>query len=221
MSQESALGSSYRSGTSPQTRTLISSRNRILAVHAGDTSTSVIGTISQFNPSDSRNVDPVRGIGFGDQIQELVPGMSEPITLSVTRTAMYVSNIFQVFGYKGGVDGLVRALKHHRWPFDITQQILMSDAAPGAGFGSSTAQASPINSNDSMLDPGATATAIVTLYAGCWMTRHSSTVSADTAIVTEDCDISVTDIFASTTPQASYTADNLNNPSKSVLYPNS
>jgi len=191
----------YRVGVTPQTRTFMSSRNRVKAVAAGGTAPEIIGVIGQFNPKDNRNVEPVRGIGFGDQIAELVPTASEPITISVTRTALYLANMFQVFGYLGGIDGLVRALKHHRWPFDIAQEILTSavdiiphkELSTSKDFGSG--QVDPGGNSDSLL-LGSDAKAILTFYAGCWMTGYNYTVQAETTIVNEDCEISVTDVFA-------------------------
>ena len=117
----------YRKGMAPQTRTVLSTKNKIYSKPSGNNKFLQIGVVATFDPSDSRAVDPVRGIGFGDQIAELVPNASEPISISVTRSALYLSLLMQVFGYSAGVDGLVRALKHHRWPFDIKQEIVFSE----------------------------------------------------------------------------------------------
>ena len=180
----------YRKGLSPQTRSISSSRNRLFAVGSADTAPQVIGVVSSFSPSDARNNEVVRGIGFGDQIAELVPGMSEPISISITRTALYQMNIFQALGYSGGIDGLVRALKHHRWPFDLRQEVVISQADGAlAGTNVGNAASSPENFSD-------TVQAIATLYAGCWLTSYSSTFSADTAIVAEEVQMQATDIFA-------------------------
>jgi len=119
----------YRKGMAPQTRTIVSTKNKIYAKPSGSDKFLQIGVVATFDPSDSRAVEAVRGIGFGDQIAELVPNASEPITISVTRSALYLSLLMQVFGYKAGADGLVRALKHHRWPFDIKQEIVFSEIA--------------------------------------------------------------------------------------------
>jgi len=71
----------------------------------------------------------VRGIGFGDQVAELVPGNTESMSISVSKTLLYILNLMQSTGYKGGVDGLVRSLKHHRWPFDVKQEMVFSELA--------------------------------------------------------------------------------------------
>ena len=71
----------YNMGTCPQTRTAVSQKVRLLTPHVGDsTALHQMGVISSFNPSQSRTVEPVRGIGFGDQIAELVPSVTEPTT---------------------------------------------------------------------------------------------------------------------------------------------
>jgi len=198
----------YKRGLSPQTRAISSSRNRLFAVPASagedgniTTASQVIGVVSSFNPSDSRTVETVRGIGFGDQIAELVPGMSEAITISINRTALYQMNIFQALGYKGGIEGFVRALKHHRWPFDLRQEIVLSEDTLGGGLPATVPVANVISnavSPESIDGTVPARSAIATLYAGCWIESYNYTSSADNALIAEDVTLKVTDIFAYT-----------------------
>ena len=138
--QNGLQGSSYvyRLGTSPNTRAVVSQKVRILAPSYGSNDALYqIGVIATFNPTESRTIDPIRGIGFGDIIAELVPSNTEPMTASVERTLLYLSNIWQATGYASGVSGPVRSLRHHRWPFDVEQQIVFSriaDADLAGGF---------------------------------------------------------------------------------------
>jgi len=116
----------HRYGYSPNTLSVTSTRCRVMAVNSRG-EYQQIGVMSTFDPSESRSIEPVRAVGFGDKIMELVPGATEPMTISVTRTAQYLQNIYQAFGYKGGTDGLVRSLREHRWPFNIDQEIVLSE----------------------------------------------------------------------------------------------
>ena len=175
----------YRKGMAPQTRTLISTKNKIYAKPAGNNKFLQIGVVASFEPSDSRAVEPVRGIGFGDQIAELVPNASEPITISVTRSALYLSLLMQTFGYNAGVDGLVRALKHHRWPFDIKQEIVFSEVSTKDIGGASGTR--PASENGLK--------ALLTFYEACWMTSYSWSFTSDTSLVQENCEISCSDII--------------------------
>lgn len=175
----------YRQGMSPQTRTVISSKNKVYAKPSGSNKFLQVGVVASFEPNDNRAVEAVRGIGFGDQIAELVPNASEPITISVTRSALYLALLMQTFGYNAGVDGLVRALKHHRWPFDIKQELVFSEIATnnvGAGVGVRPASDSGLK-------------ALLTFYEACWMTSYSWSFTADTALVQENCDISCMDVI--------------------------
>jgi hypothetical protein len=175
----------YRKGMSPETRTVISTKNKIYAKPAKQNNYLQIGVVASFEPSDSRGVEPIRGIGFGDQIAELIPNASDPITISVTRSALYLSLLMQTFGYNAGVDGLVRALKHHRWPFDIKQEIVFSEIATqnlGSATGTVTASEQGLK-------------ALITLYEGCWMTSYSWSYSSDTSLVQENCEIQCSDIL--------------------------
>ena len=121
----------YRRGLSPNTLSVISAKNRVFAANSSKAGINglktQVGVMSQFDPSENRSVETVRGIGFGDRIAELVPGATEPMSISVVRTAQYLENSFQAFGFKGGVDGYVRSLRHHRWPFDVRQELVMSE----------------------------------------------------------------------------------------------
>ena len=176
----------YRKGMSPQTRTVVSTKNKIFAKPAGSTQMLQIGVVASFEPNDSRAVEAIRGIGYGDQIAELIPNASEPITISVTRSALYLSLLMQTFGYTAGVDGLVRALKHHRWPFDIKQEIVFSEIAT-KNIGGATGKIAT-SSEDASLK------ALITFYEACWMTSYSWSFASDTSLVQENCDISCSDI---------------------------
>ena len=58
----------YDYGTSPNTRTAVSQKVRVLTPTYGETtSMHQMGVVSNFAPSISRTVDELRGIGFGDQ----------------------------------------------------------------------------------------------------------------------------------------------------------
>jgi len=184
----------YRKGMSPQTRTVVSTKNKIFAKPNGSNQMLQIGVVASFEPSDSRAVEAIRGVGYGDQIAELIPNASEPISISVTRSALYLSLLMQTFGYAAGVDGLVRALKHHRWPFDIKQEVVFSEIAT-QNIGSAKGIVAT-SSEDSSLK------ALITFYEACWMTSYSWSFSSDTSLVQENCEISCSDI---TDGQSNYT----------------
>jgi len=203
-----------RYGVSPETLSVISARNRIYAVPAWSNASSSsakiqIGVVANFNPTEGRTLEPVRGIGYGDRVMELVPGMTDPMSMSVTRTAQYLSMIMQVFGYKGGVDGICRSLRHHKYPFDIRQELIIGALAKNA-YGSfvesdSSGIASSSGSGASSISAAASSdgiggpltSAIITVYEACWMSDWSVTYASDTALVQEDCTIQCTDIVAS------------------------
>lgn len=188
----------HRLGVTPETASVISSKNKIYATPADNqTASTQIGVVATFDPSETRAIEPVRGVGYGDHVAELVPGVTEPMTLAVTRTAQYLSMMFQVFGYKGGIDGIVRSLRHHKWPFDIVQELVISRLV-SEGFGDNiNAQSNYVETfGDHGLD------AVVTYYEGCWLSDVNSSYAADAALVQENCTVNVTDIIQS--PTADY-----------------
>jgi hypothetical protein len=209
----------YDYGTSPNTRVAVSQKVRLLAPSYGSGTNSLnqMGVVSSFNPSISRNVDAVRGIGFGDMIAELVPSVTEPVTGSLERALLYLANLWQATGYAGGVDGPVRSLAHHRWPFDIMHQLVFSSLADndlgvanvgatdpaGSGFGNGTRQVQYPTPSTPTTNPYTSAplghSAIITMYEACWFTSWSATYSQDSGQIMESGDVTVSDVhdFAS------------------------
>lgn len=189
----------YRMGTAPNTRAAVSQKNKVFSymVNNADGFTQ-IGVLSEFGHDESRAVDPIRGVGFGDQIAELVPGVTEPMTLTVNKTLLYAVNLFQVFGYRGGVEGLVRSLRHHRWPFDVKQELVFSELTSSNDLGSITGVPGIV---DASTQPGqgdfvgTPIQALITIYEGCWMNSYSASYTSDAAIVAENSSVTVTDII--------------------------
>ena len=185
----------YRQGASPQTESVISSRFKIYT-HAVDVGKfTKLGVTSSFTISETKAVDPVRGLGYGDQVAELVPGVTQPTQLNITRTCLYLANLMQMLGYKAGVSGLVRSLKHHKWPFDIKTEIVFSElASEDPNRGQATVAAVPNEGGlNNLGNPGLFA--VATVYEGCWMDSYNTGYTIDTAAVNEDCTIVCTDIF--------------------------
>jgi hypothetical protein len=186
----------YRRGTTPNTRVVVSQKNKIFSVAHDNAAFSQVGVMASFSVSDSRSVEATRGIGYGDQVAELVPGVTEPITLSVTRTLLYLANAHQVFGYAGGVDGLVRSLKHHQWPFDIKHELVFSRIATNASVPKQVAPASD-----------GTNEALLTFFEACWMTSNGHEFAADGAEVQESVEIMVSDIVDGTSTYGQLASD--------------
>ena len=184
----------FRKGVTPNTLSVISSKNRIFAYNP-EGNLVQLGVIATFDPSEARTIEPVRGIGFGDQVAELVPSVTDPMTISVTRTALYLSNIFQIFGYKSGMDGICRSLKHHRWPFDIRQEVVFSALATRSVGGNTEFLADPavVNTDET---GEYNEHAILTFYEACWISDYSVSYASDAALVQETVTINVSDILA-------------------------
>jgi len=200
----------YNMGTSPNTRVAVSQKVRVLAPAYGNTSALFqIGVLSQFNPSESRNPDTVRGIGMGDVIAELVPSVTDPMTASCERALLYLANMWQATGYASGVDGPVRSLRHHRWPFDIEVQLVFSTLADNdlnaanVGFNGSSGsynggvKAIQYPQVTAVPESGPTSgghTAIITLYETCWWNQWSYSIGAEQGIIMESGDMTITDV---------------------------
>lgn len=178
----------YRKGSSPNTRVAISQKNRVFStpfMAAGTSKVKQVGTLSTFDYSESRSVDPVRGVGFGDKIQELVPGVTEPMALTLNRTLLYTAGIMQELGYRAGVDGLVRSLRHHKWPFDIRSELVFSELILQQDAAAMVAK--KVTGSDGQL-------ALITYFEACWLNSISASFPSDSAIVVEDASATCTDV---------------------------
>lgn len=211
----------YNYGTSPNTRTAVSQKVRILAPVFGAREPALyqMGVVSSFSPSNSRTVESIRGIGYGDKIAELVPSITAEVTASLERALLYLSNICQAVGYAGGVDGPVRSLAHHRWPFDIEMQLVFSSLAdndlgdgvanagvtpPGlpttGGQGTKRVQYPNLGYGAGPYPNPPGHSAIITMYEACWMTSWGvSGYSKDSGQIMETAEVMVSDVhdFAS------------------------
>lgn len=210
----------YQFGTTPNTRTAVSQRNRVLTpAYGNNAALHQMGVLGTFGADQSRSVEPVRGIGFGDKVAELVPSVQDPVTISMERALLYLCNIWQATGYAAGVDGPVRMLSHHRWPFDIEQQLVFSTladadigSASNGGYsgtsgnfdGGVKAIAYPEVTQDAGNPRSPTSksrghTAIITIYEACWLNATGSSFQKDSGLVMETANATVSDVhdFAS------------------------
>jgi hypothetical protein len=187
MARDSADSYIYRVGSSPNTRVAISQKNRVFSrpYTVNQPSDKQIGVLSTFDYNESRAIDPVRGVGFGDKIQELVPNVTEPMTITLNRTLLYTAGIMQEVGYRGGVDGLVRSLRQHRWPFDLRSELVFSELVT-ARDASAVLVKTPATD-----DPNY---ALVTFFEACWLNSISASFPSDSAIVMEDASATCTDV---------------------------
>lgn len=177
----------YRRGSSPNTRAAISSKNRVFSTpySTGTPKLKQVGVLSTFDWSESRAVDPVRGVGFGDKLAELVPGVTEPMALTLNRTLLYTASIAQELGYKAGVDGLVRSLRQHKWPFDIQSELVFSELVANEDVASQVLVQT--TGSDGQL-------ALITFFEACWINSISVSFPSDSAIIAEDCAATCTDV---------------------------
>jgi len=193
----------YQQGASPQTESVISSRFKVFTDVVGVGKFVKLGVTSAFNITENRTIEAVRGLGYGDQIAELVPGVTEPLSITITRTALYLANIMQVLGYKAGISGGVRSIRQHRWPFDIKTEIVFSQLAsedpnlangPAGGTPDLTPADIPNEGGlNNLGNPGLKA--VATVYEGCWISNYGTNFAIETAAVAENVTVSVTDIF--------------------------
>ena len=186
----------YRYGTAPNTALVNTLKVKLFSFDdsIGGAPTMVqVGVLQEWTPGDSRSNTAVRSNGYGDQIAEINPGVTE-LTGSASVMALYTRNIMQVFGYVAGISGLVRSLKHHRWPFDIREEIVLPlfVHAQAQGVGNSAA-GSAGDATRNVEAPNSSS--IVTYYEGCWMNDYNRSYTIGDVSVTESSSMIITDVY--------------------------
>lgn len=208
-----AQGSShiYDYNASPNTRAAISQKVRVLSpvYRPGVSNNSLLyqlGVVSSFTYDLSKSADPIRGIGFGDQIAERVPSVQGEVDVSLERTLLYLSNAHQAMGFAGGVDGPVRTLQHHRWPFDMEQQLVFSSIADAEvagrenndqikGLQDIDFSGQQVTGAQDAYGADQKHKAIITYFEACWMISVTgANVTADAATMAESISCAVSDI---------------------------
>jgi len=215
-SMKKLTGNLERQGMSPQTQHKISNRIKLFApqYNSGEPNGryTKMGLVSEFTPpTDSREMTHLHGIGYGDQVAEVVPGKSADYKFDITRSALWTANIMQMFGYRAGTDGLVRALKYHRYPFDMKVEEVFSTIGTRIASAGEAGMETYTGNDDSREDMVGLL-AMNTYYETCWIENYSYSVSYDTAIITEKISASVTDITTSTDQSIDVGYDTGNSP---------
>ena len=93
---------------------------------------------------------------------------------------------------------MVRSLKHHRWPFDIKQEIVISEVVRMVDMDNAPGTYSATKQGNSTPNPDPAAAhvnALFTFYEGCWFNSYSASYTADAAIVAENGSVTVTDVL--------------------------
>lgn len=150
-----------------------------------------VGLIQSFKPTDARKMERARGIGYGDRVAEIVPGLTDT-SITCSRMALYQSGIMSVFGYstewnKPNTQGTVRTLAHHKNPFDISEVVWFHGSAGGSSPGGGSSVPTQYT---------------VTFYHDCWLSNYSKTIEiTGNLILVEDVTIDVTWVSDGTAPE--------------------
>jgi hypothetical protein len=186
----------YQQGTTPNTSLLNSQKVKVFAAHPGgtDPTANQIGLLQSWAPAQSRATEPVRGIGFGDRVAEQSVGVTE-LTGTLSIAVMYLVNIMQVLGYNAGASGIIRSLKHHRWPFDIKEQIIIpSFIQSNLTVQQGTNKTGGISSGN----------IIATYYEGCWMQDYNITYEIGASTIMQDATVNIVDVYDPSAGRGAY-----------------
>lgn len=134
-----------------------------------------VGFIQSASPSESRNIVKVQELGTEGVVQA-VPGNTNGGQLSISRLALYNSNIFSALGLTstGQHNGNpIKTLKEQRVPIEIK----MKTRKP--------------------IDYAGTDGWYEEAYVDCWLASYSKTVASSTITITEQATVQYSDIHIS------------------------
>lgn len=127
-----------------------------------------VGFVQSFSPQETRTITPIQELGTEGVVQ-MVAGNTNGGTISVSRFAIYNSNLFNALGItptgKSVTQNPFKTLKDQRVPFEIQVKT---------------------NKADGSYD--------VETYIDCWLTNYSKTIAAQTITINETCSISYSDV---------------------------
>jgi len=189
----------YQHGATPNTTLLNSQKVKVFTSHPGgaDPAAHQIGLLQSWAPSQSRPSEFVRGIGHGDRVAEQSVGVTD-LTGSLSIAVMYLVNIMQVLGYNAGSSGIIRSLKHHRWPFDIKEQIIIPDFIQSdLTYQQGTNKTGGVSSGN----------IIQTYYEGCWMQDYNISFEIGSSTIMQDCSVNITDVYDPAAGRGAYGED--------------
>jgi hypothetical protein len=186
----------YQQGSTPNTSLLNSQKVKVFSAHPGgsDPVANQIGVLQSWAPAQSRPTEFVRSIGMGDRVAEQSVGVTD-LTGTLSIAVMYLVNIMQVLGYNAGASGIIRSLKHHRWPFDIKEQIVIPDFIGNASY--------TVNRGETKT-AGLSGSVIETYYEGCWMQDYNITFEIGASTIMQDCTVNITDVYDPTAGRGAY-----------------
>lgn len=148
-----------------------------------------VGFVQNASPSESRNITKVQALGEEGVVQ-VVPGNTQGGQMSLTRFAVYNSNIFNAIG-------LTRTGK-----FQTRDQMDLSNSrtkvAPVNTFGNPFKtlkdQRVPIELEVKTMHPGTEPTYFIETYLDCWVTSYSKTIASNTITISEQVTVSYSDV---------------------------
>ena len=148
-----------------------------------------VGFIQSFNPSEQRQITPVQELGTEGVVQ-MVPGNTNGGQISISRIALYNSDIWNAMGLtptgkftlrddqindaafkrqdSGTYGNPFRTLKDQRVPLEIKTHTILPNISQEAAY--------------------------VEIYRDCWIQQYQKSIAANNVIITENVTVQYSDL---------------------------
>jgi len=159
----------------------------------------IVGMIQSFSVSESRNINKLQAIGYEGVVQA-VPSNTNGGQLTVSRIALYESNLFRAFGMtSNGVPGSALGKKVHTTGY--TDVHTKSDDGPKWGGNSGYVyrtlrdQRVPFEVVVKTRMAGSEEKYYEERYVDCWLSSYSTSYTVSSITVVENGTISYGDVY--------------------------
>lgn len=162
-----------------------------------------IGFVQSMSPSESRTITKVQELGTEGVVQA-VPGNTQGGQISISRFAVYNSNLWNALGLTPTGKFTQRENQRYSLAADRKDATVKDYNTYGNPFRTLKDQRVPleIKTKTVMPDEG-NASYYVETYIDCWLSSYSKTIAANTITITEQATIQYADVFSSTVVEKS------------------
>lgn len=164
----------------------------------------MVGMIQSFNVNESRNINKLQAIGY-EGIVQAVPSNTNGGSLSVSRIAMYESNLWGALGLTvngnphNPVGSKVHVGDQEPWRWDKYQYendpTDTQRVSSGLVFKTLKDQRVPIEIQVRTLKNGTSGEYYVDRYVDCWLSSYSKSYSVGNITVAENATIQYSDVY--------------------------
>ena len=157
-----------------------------------------VGFVQSMSPSESRTITKVQELGTEGVVQA-VPGNTNGGQISISRFAVYNSNLWNALGLTPTGKYTEVAKQRYGLTSDRAEATVKDYHTYGNPFRTLKDQRVPLEIKTKTVLPGDGEQFYIEQYIDCWLSSYSKTIAANTITITEQATIQYADVFSQVT----------------------